>query len=145
MRPHGFLLLHGQLLEILATIGHGESLVICDAGLPIPKNQLLIDLAVSPNLPRFLDVLRVVVAEFVVESMIVASETLNNHPLALGIRELVSAKEIVVPHDALKDRIPVARAAVRTGEFTPYANIILVGGIPFDVSPKYSETHCQEF
>ena len=36
-----------------------------------------------------------------------------------------------VPHAAFKERTRSARAIIRTGEFTPYANIILVAGVVF--------------
>ena len=37
----------------------------------------------------------------------------------------------VVSHDELKRLSQGARAAVRTGEFTPYANIVLFSGVVF--------------
>ena len=36
-----------------------------------------------------------------------------------------------VPHEEFKKRSSESKAVVRTGEFTPYANIILVAGVVF--------------
>jgi D-ribose pyranase len=39
--------------------------------------------------------------------------------------------EIFVPHQQFEDLIKSSRAIIRTGEFTPYVNIILVSGVIF--------------
>jgi D-ribose pyranase len=36
-----------------------------------------------------------------------------------------------IPHEEFKARTAAARAVVRTGEFTPYANVILIAGVTF--------------
>jgi D-ribose pyranase len=36
-----------------------------------------------------------------------------------------------VSHDIFKHRCRTARAIVRTGEFTPYANVMLFAGVVF--------------
>jgi D-ribose pyranase len=36
-----------------------------------------------------------------------------------------------VSHEALKTMTQSARAVVRTGEFTPYANVVLASGVVF--------------
>jgi D-ribose pyranase len=38
---------------------------------------------------------------------------------------------VTVPHQSFKAQTHSARAVIRTGEFTPYANIILEAGVVF--------------
>jgi len=126
-------LLNQPLSSVIAGLGHQDELVIADAGLPIPQSTLRIDLAVTQNIPRFLDALRIVLTELEVEKAIVAQEMLDISPhVHLAIRELLESVPLeTISHEALKERTKSAAAVVRTGEFTPYANIILVAGVVF--------------
>ena len=128
-------ILHGDLLRAIATLRHGDYIVIADAGLPIPTGVECIDLAIVPNLPRFLDILQIVMAELVVDTAVIASETLENTALVTAIQSCLSMAPQVVSHEIFKQRTTNARALIRTGEFTPYANILLVGGVPFPTKP----------
>ncbi len=129
MRAQG--LLHAQLLAVIAEMGHGETLVIADAGLAVPSGVLLVDLAIAPNLPQVPAVLEVVRAELVVESALVARETLDNRALATALQSRVRTHWMTVSHEDFKRRLPMVRAVVRTGDFTPFASIMLVAGVPF--------------
>ncbi len=124
-------ILHGEILRVIAEMRHGDELVIADAGLPVPPGIAYIDIAIVPNLPRFLDVLKVVLTELVVEKAVIASETLENTSLATAIQLQLSMTPQIVTHETFKHRTMNARAVIRTGEFTPFANIILVGGVNF--------------
>ncbi|WP_317203420.1 D-ribose pyranase [Janthinobacterium sp.] len=126
-------LLHGALSQVIAALGHGEMLVIGDAGLPVPPGVQCIDLALTKNIPGFLDTLRVVLSEMQVEKAIVAQETALLSPvIEAGIVALLPFTAVEqVPHEELKRLSGAARAIVRTGQFTPYANIILVAGVVF--------------
>jgi len=132
-------LLHPELSRIIASLGHGDSLVIADAGLPIPAAVERIDLAFAPGKPAFMDVLEAVLAEMEVERAILAQEVKS---ASAGFHErlhgrLASLPGIrargveVVSHDDLKRLSLGARAVVRTGEFTPYANVVLFSGVVF--------------
>ena len=126
-------LLNVELSEVIAGLGHGDMLVIGDAGLPIPLDVRRIDLALTRNVPGFIDTLRTVLAEMQVQSVIVAEETGQKSPHILAaIKQLLPTTPIeVVSHELLKADTEGAVAVVRTGEFTPYANIILVSGVVF--------------
>ena len=124
--------LHGELSEIIANLGHGQLLVIGDAGLPVPAGARRIDLAVRPGLPAFLDVLAAVLADLPVESCAVASELFErNRDYYQRIESLVDAPIERISHEELKAESHHAIAVVRTGEWTPYANIILRAGVVF--------------
>jgi D-ribose pyranase len=70
-------LLNQPLSAVIVGLGHMDTLVIADAGLPIPPETQRIDLAVTKGLPPFLDTLRVVLGEMQVERAIVAQEMLD--------------------------------------------------------------------
>ena len=126
-------LLNKDLSEVIASLGHRDMLVIADAGLPIPQGVRRIDLAVSPNVPRFLDVVQAVLGELQVEEAMVASEMAERSPATLDalVTVLGAVPVSEVLHEQLKSHAARAAAVVRTGEFTPYANVILVAGVVF--------------
>ncbi len=126
-------LLNIALSEVIASLGHGDLLVIGDAGLPIPPETLRIDLALTRNVPSFRDTLAAVLSEMQVEKALVARETGQVSPqvLALLREALPDTPFEEISHAELKERCAQARAVVRTGEFTPYANVILVAGVVF--------------
>lgn len=125
--------LNHRLSEVIATMGHTDSLVLADAGLPVPPGVERIDLAVSAGVPALLDVARAVATELQVERLIVASELVSRNPgLPDEIAALFPGATVDrVPHEDFKALTAKARAVVRTGECTPYANVILVSGVTF--------------
>lgn len=124
--------LHGELSRYIASLGHGQSLVIADYGLPVPAQVPLIDLAVTQGVPSFWDVLNTVLEEYSVEVATVAGELQEVHPeLFTKIASAVQAPLEVISHEALKERLGSARVIVRTGEFTSYANVILKSSVLF--------------
>lgn len=134
MKKHG--VLHSQLSRVIATMGHSDRMVICDSGLPIPRGSEVVDLALTKNIPRFLDTVRVVLGEAEVEKVIVASEMKTQNPKAYqGLMDLLNGTPVEeVSHEEFKQitRGGTTMAFVRTGEATPYANVILVSGVNFD-------------
>lgn len=130
------LLLNAELSQVIASMGHGDLLVLGDAGLPIPVGPSApqrIDLAVSPGTPRLKDVLKAVLSELQVQSTVIASEALTgaNHKLPAWYSQQLELLPRTVGHEEFKTICASARAMVRTGECTPYANIILVAGVTF--------------
>jgi D-ribose pyranase len=131
MKKRGFL--SAPVAEIIATMGHTDRLIVCDSGFPVPPHVQRIDLAVTSNLPSFLDVLKVLLGDLAVESFILASETRTASPARYAeILELlpgVSHEE--VPHVDFKVLAREARAVIRTGDIVPYSNIMLISGVTF--------------
>ncbi|MEM9392931.1 MAG: D-ribose pyranase [Pseudomonadota bacterium] len=125
-------LLHSELSRVIAEMGHGDLLVIGDAGLPVPKGVLRIDLAVTANVPRFEEVLASVLRELQVETAWVASESDPTWRDRLVDRHRsLPASLSLESHADFKTRSANAVAVVRTGEMTPYTNIGLVSGVVF--------------
>ncbi len=125
--------LNHRLSAVIATMGHTDSLVVADAGLPIPPNVERIDLAVTLGLPPMLAVARAIATELQVERIVIASELVARNPtLVAEIASLFPGIPIDnLPHEDFKTRSANAKAAVRTGECTPYANLILISGVTF--------------
>lgn len=127
-------LLHAELSGLIATLGHGDMLVLGDAGLPIPDGPRRIDLALRPGVPRIGDVLEAVLSEMQIERALLAREALLSLPpgkLPDWCTSRLPVQPELIAHDGLKRLCDRARAVVRTGEFTPYANIVLVAGVCF--------------
>jgi D-ribose pyranase len=126
-------LLQSDLSHIIATLGHMDTLVIADAGLPIPAGTRRIDLALTQGVPGATQTLKVVLDEMKVERVILAEEVKDRNPRFLAdVHELLPGVPVeFVSHMELKTRTAQARAVVRTGEFSPYANVILVSGVVF--------------
>ena len=117
-------------------MGHTDKLVICDSGLPLDHDKEIVDLALSTNIPRFIDTLRVILEELKVEKAIIADEMERVNPLIYKeITTLLPDIEIQkVPHEHFKELTNGTGNVtfVRTGEATPFANIILISGVTFD-------------
>lgn len=122
-------LLNAPLSGVVAAMGHGDLLVIGDAGLPVPPGVPVIDLAVTTGVPGLFDVLDAVLSELVVERAAVADEA--EAGLVARFAERPVGALARMPHDEFKRRMAGARAVVRTGECTPYANICLWSGVAF--------------
>jgi len=134
MRKTG--LLHPALTEAITAMGHTQTLAVADAGLPIPEGPERIDLALVPGAPSFLETVKAILAEFQVEAALCAEEITEKNPTVLaGLRELLRANGDIplrfVPHEAFKAQTAEARCVVRTGECSPYANVLFTAGVTF--------------
>lgn len=125
--------LNKDISEVVASMGHTDMLVVGDAGLPIPPGVRRIDLAIREGLPGFLETVEAIAGELMVERIIVAEETGSVSPhIREGLVNVFNGVQVEeVTHLVLKEICREARAVVRTGEFTPYANVILVSGVVF--------------
>jgi D-ribose pyranase len=128
--------LNSQLSRILAMMGHTDRIAICDCGLPIPHGAEVVDLALTKNIPRFIETVSVILEELHVESAVIASEMPNVNPRIHQelLRLLGGTPVTAVPHEDFKRQTASNGniAFVRTGEATPFANVILIAGVAFD-------------
>lgn len=129
MRKAGILNRH--LSGALAELGHGDGVLVCDAGMPIPVGPRVVDLAFRAGVPAFAEVLEGLLDELVVEGATAASEVRAANPAATALLERHFPKLELVSHDELKARSAGARLVVRTGEARPYANVLLRCGVFF--------------
>jgi D-ribose pyranase len=126
---------HAGLVEVIVSMRHHDTLVVADAGLPIPNHVPTIDLGWSRRQPRFLPVLNAVVAELVVECATIATEASDDELLSGLTAALGDVPLDRTTHEELKRSCATAKAVVRTGEDTPFANVILHAGVPFGRTP----------
>ena len=124
MRKSG--LLNPALTSAVARLGHTDTFVIADCGLPIPHDVPVIDLTLTFGIPTFADTLATLLEEVVVEAGIIADTTPPE------VRSLLPAIPLTEDsHDDLKREVARASFVVRTGSTTPFANVILRSGVPF--------------
>jgi D-ribose pyranase len=124
-------ILNAQLAGALARLGHTDTLVVCDAGLPLPPGPGVVDLAFRFGVPSFETVLSGILEELVVEGATAAEETEAHNPRSHELLESQLPDLKLVPHEELKRMVARAKLVVRTGEATPYSNVVLHCGVPF--------------
>lgn len=129
MRPGR--IIHPELAQAVATLGHSDILLVTDAGFPIPADAWRIDLGFYEGLPDVLDVLRVLRQEIFVEEVHFAGDILTkNKPLYTSLQDIFTGAGAVfklTTHEILVNDIAHrAKVIVRSGSFNPWANIALV-------------------
>lgn len=130
MKKHG--ILNSNLAKVVDDLGHTDRVCIGDLGLPVPEGVNKVDLALRPGQPNFQEVIDVYLANVLVEKIILAEEikTVNPTQLQLLLSKLGSDVEIeYVSHEQFKELNRGVKAVVRTGENTPYSNVILQSGV----------------
>ena len=135
MKKNG--IINADISRVLSYMGHTDTLAVGDCGLPIPDETERIDLALKLGVPSFMEVLREIVKEMKIEKVVLAEEIKSQNPnvhqeiLAL-VKEMDAPCQVeYVSHVELKAQTRICKAVVRTGETTPYANIILQSGCIF--------------
>lgn len=124
--------INSNLSRVIAQMGHYDTLGVGDAGMPVPVGTEKIDLAVTNGLPSFVDVVKNILSELQLQEVYLAEEIKTENPQQLAaIKEIIDVPIKFIPHDKMKADLLNAKAFVRTGEMTPYANIILVSGVTF--------------
>ncbi|MBR6542229.1 MAG: D-ribose pyranase [Anaerotignum sp.] len=128
-------ILNSDISRVLSYMGHTDTICIGDCGLPIPDEVERIDLALCFGEPAFMRTLEVVAGDMKIEKIVLAEEIKENNPKVLSEIQAYFAGQDVevefVSHTELKERTKDCKAVIRTGETTPYANIILQSGCIF--------------
>lgn len=120
-------IINQELSRQLAGLGHTDGFMVCDAGFPIPKEAIRIDLALSFGVPGLKQCLRAILEEIVVEEVVMANEmeTCNQEGSSWLGRVFKNQKRQVIPQKELLERAKDVKFFVRTGELAPYSNLIL--------------------
>jgi len=124
-------LLHPDLNYCVSMLGHTDRFCVADAGLPIPEEVPRVDLAFVPGKPPLRDVLEAVLEAVVVERAFCAGEASAELKGSLKQNLGPGCTLEEVPHEELKSMLRTVRFVVRTGECTPYTNVILQSGVFF--------------
>ncbi|GGF18910.1 D-ribose pyranase [Halobacillus andaensis] len=131
MKKHG--VLNREIAGVLARLGHTDTIVIADCGLPVPDQTKCIDVSLSLGTPGVLQVVRTLMEDMEVEAVTVAEEMeSHNKQMFTELHKDFASKDVrSVSHDELKKATKEAKAIIRTGEATPYSNFILHSGVIF--------------
>ena len=133
MKKNG--ILNSEISRVFSYMGHTDWIAIGDCGLPIPDEVERIDLALTFGEPGFMKTLEVVAGDMKVEKIILAEEIVDQNPNVLKqIQDYFDGQNVeveFVSHVELKAKTHECKAVIRTGETTPYANIILQSGCIF--------------
>jgi D-ribose pyranase len=124
-------ILNRNIAASIAKQGHGDLLMVTDAGFAIPSGIEVIDLSIEENKPMVLEVLATLRKYFSVEKMIMANQTKDVSPtlfvqISKAFGEDVNVE--TVDHSAIKEMSKTVKAVIRTGDFTAFGNVILVSG-----------------
>ena len=124
-------ILNSDISTVLSQLGHTDCIMIEDCGLPIPEGIKRIDLALKFGQPSFMDVYTEISKHMAIASATVAEEMQHHNSLLFeNLKEDFSDFK-TVSHDELKGQSHNVKAIIRTGEATPYANIILQSDVLF--------------
>jgi len=123
-------IINAPISAVIAHLEHSDMLTVADAGLPIPSTTKRIDLALKPGVPGFLETLEIVLTEMFVEKAYVSEDILRKSPqIYTGIETLLGDVPIeTIVHAEFKELAGSSKAIIRTAEFSPFANVILVAG-----------------
>lgn len=111
----------------LSRLGEGHLVVIADCGLPLPASGPVVDLSLVRGVPRLREVLDAVLAELEIEASFAAAEA---GPEVRAWFEGSGLDPVIIEHEELTAMLPQAALIIRTGEATPFANIVLRCGLP---------------
>ena len=133
-------ILNAELNRAIASMGHTDLMIVCDAGFPIPSSAWHVDLAVVQDVPDLETVLAAISQSFIAEKVAYAAEMAENNPplLAKVKRIFADAEHATLPHtQILGEMAAKAKVIVRTGAFDPWGNILLYAGV--DVPKWFSK------
>ncbi|TBM30364.1 D-ribose pyranase [Hafnia paralvei] len=134
-------LLNSEISYLISRLGHTDAIVVGDAGLPIPDSTQRIDLALTHGVPSFLQVVDVITQEMQVEKAVIAQEMPSNnsevheqlldHLKQLEQHQGNTIAVEYVSHEQFKALSSTSKAVIRSGECSPYANVLLYSGVTF--------------
>lgn len=126
-------ILNKHLNTALSSLGHYDTIVLCDAGLPIPKEEQRVELATIPGVPGLIEVLEAVMEDLSVEKVYIAEEVKSISPeMHAKHQEVFSGMDVeYIPHSQFKEMSETSKVIVRTGEYTKFSNVMLVCGCAY--------------
>ncbi|MFT8704660.1 D-ribose pyranase [Bifidobacterium aquikefiricola] len=125
-------ILNSALAKVVDDLGHTDLVCIGDLGLPVPNGICKIDISLKRGEPSFTDVLQVYLENVVVQQVFLAAEIKTQNPVQLQAIEEMLPQGVgigFISHKELKQMTKDCKAVLRTGEDTPFSNIILQSGV----------------
>ena len=122
-----FGIINARLIGELTDLKHMDTLVICDAGFPVPQNGNIIDLSLVNGIPTAIQVLEAVTKEIGFEEFAVFDdlETVNKEYFDIFEKLLPLQRRILYSPQEFVAESKNAKLFIRTGDFAPYSNILL--------------------
>lgn len=133
-------LLNSELNHAIASMGHGDLMIVCDAGFPIPSSAWRVDLALTRDVPDLKTVLGAIAGDLIAEKVAYADTLTDHNPMLLEtVRSLFDdAEHEMLAHETILGEMAAkAKVIVRTGAFDPWGNILLYSGV--DVPQWFSK------
>lgn len=127
-------ILNQALSEAIASLGHGEIMMIVDAGFPIPRDAWRIDLAVVPGVPSLETLYAAIAPELIVEKVMFAQQVIDHNGPLLRLLKTWFDERDFAPVSYEETVGPLARRAkviVRSGAVDPWGNIALQSGVDY--------------
>ncbi len=126
-------MLNSEIISVISKMGHTDTICIADCGLPIPDHVKRIDISLIEGMPSFLDTLNALLETYECEAYTLAEEIKTKNPkVHKSTVDLLIGKDFTyISHEEFKKKLNTVKAVIRTGENTPYANIILQSGVIF--------------
>ena len=132
-------ILNSHIAKVLADLGHTDTICISDCGLPVPDGVQEIDLALEFGVPSFEQVVSLITKHMKIEAIHIAKEMKDFNPKGHAFLEstfpCADFEWITTSHDAFKEATKQCKCIIRTGEASPYANIILRADCIFSDRP----------
>lgn len=129
MKKNG--ILNTELSKLFSELRHTDQIIIGDCGLPVPENVKQIDLSLKLGVPSFLEVLDEALEDLYIEKVFIAKEMEIENPKMYQEMQKRFDKLYYLSHFELKKQSKDVKAIIRTGEATPYANIIIQSAVCF--------------
>ncbi len=121
-------ILNPHVLDLLARIRHTNTLVISDWAFPFWPEIETVDISLTHGIPTVLDVLALIQPVFQIGRIWQAEEFLtHNTPETTAAFAKVFGDTPLTreAHLDFKKRVPLAIGLIRTGDATPYGNVII--------------------
>lgn len=124
-------IINREIARVISEQGHGDMLLVTDAGFAIPQNLDVIDISLGENKPGVMDILEELSKHFSVEKMIIANETRHTNPTFFSKMTGMFGEDTeieTIDHTQFKEISANVKAVIRSGDFTAYGNVILISG-----------------
>jgi D-ribose pyranase len=121
-------ILNPAINSLLSRVRHTNTLVIADRGFPYWPQTETVDISLVDDVPRVLEVLKAIQANFVIGKVVMAEEfrRVNNLETVRSFERCFGNIPVAFePHLQFKQRVPLAVGLIRTADTTQYANMIL--------------------
>ena len=124
-------ILNPHVLDLIARVRHTNTLVISDWAFPFWPEIETVDISLTHNIPTVLDVLDLLKQNYKIGKIWQAEEFIATNTedkikaFDTSFAEIPDVQVTRLGHNDLKKMVPQAIGLIRTGDATPYGNIIL--------------------